>query len=194
MNEVVTYQKAMDKFHDDLTFVRVYLVTLWSVSRPWRSTCKLERGWIGSPYKTTSLRSLSVILFNNRYVPFGHGISGFGVNVDDRKIEKMEQIKLLSRTPYCLRLLSAIELRSFLGSANYYFRLIRVFSDISTLLNTATSTKTGFIWNKEVVESFMKVINVLVTPLAITYRMLVFLDSERREEKMRRLTPSNTRS
>lgn len=65
---------------------------------------------------------------------------------------------------------SQTELRSFLGLAAYYWRLIKRFSNIAAPLNAQTTPKNDFSWSKTVFASFESLKIALTGPLALTYQ------------------------
>ncbi|XP_073317220.1 uncharacterized mitochondrial protein AtMg00860-like [Primulina huaijiensis] len=75
----------------------------------------------------------------------GHIISGDGVEVDPSKVEAVRDWPFPK---------SVTKIRSFLGLAGYYRKLIQGFSSIVVPLTTLTKKNVKFFWESEYQESF----------------------------------------
>jgi hypothetical protein len=78
-------------------------------------------------------------------IVLGHSISNKGIEVDKAKIDIISKL-----TPP----MTAKGVRSFLGHAGFYRRLIKDFSKISRLLCALLAKETKFEWTKECMEAF----------------------------------------
>ncbi|XP_074323943.1 uncharacterized protein LOC141660859 [Apium graveolens] len=95
----------------------------------------------------------------------GHIISIEGIKVDLAKIEVVLNWER-PKTP--------TKVRSFLGLAGYYRRIVRDFAKTATPLTKLTRKNEKFIWNKKCEENFQELKNRLVTA-----HVLVLLDEQR---------------
>ncbi|CAN6685845.1 unnamed protein product [Malus baccata var. baccata] len=92
--------------------------------------------------------------FAYRRMPFGHIISGKGIEVDKSKIDLVRHLP--SRT-------SVREVRSFLGHAGFYRRFIKDFLKIAQPLCRLLQKEVAFEFTKECTESFNQLKELLTT-------------------------------
>nr|XP_018624073.1 uncharacterized mitochondrial protein AtMg00860-like [Nicotiana tomentosiformis] len=89
----------------------------------------------------------------------GHVVSSEGVKVYPKKIEVVQSWP---------RSFTAIEIRSFLGLAEYYRCFVEGFSSIAASLTRLTQKGALFWWSNECEESFQKLKTTLtITPVLI---------------------------
>ncbi len=90
----------------------------------------------------------------------GHVIGASGVAVDSDKVEVIRN----APTPT-----NITELRSFLGLAGYYRRLVKDFSEIAAPLHAGTSAKTKFQWDDQMQSAFEALKDILTTSPVLGY-------------------------
>ena len=79
-------------------------------------------------------------------IVLGHVVSKIGIEVDKAKVELISNLP----TPKCVR-----DIRSFLGHAGFYRRLIKNFSAIARPLCTLLAKDAPFTWSQACDIAFM---------------------------------------
>ncbi|WMV54907.1 hypothetical protein MTR67_048292 [Solanum verrucosum] len=97
----------------------------------------------------------------------------------------IEVYPIMTDTVKCWpRLISPIDIRSFLGLAGYYRRFVEDFSSIASLLTTLTQKKAKFIWSDACEKSFQELKDRLTFVVVLTlpegtYGFVVYFDASR---------------
>ena len=99
-------------------------------------------------------------LFQKEVAFLGHRVSEEGIACDPAKIESIASWP----TPR-----NATEVRSFLGTANYYRRYISGFSDIAEPLTNLTKKNTSFAWSGACEVAFNTLKERLISSDVMTY-------------------------
>ena len=90
----------------------------------------------------------------------GHVVTPEGIFPDPGKVEVVKNFP----TPASLK-----ELKSFLGSANYYLRFIKGFSEIASPLNALTKKGVNFCWSESCADAFDRLERVLISAPVVAF-------------------------
>ncbi|XP_013639389.1 PREDICTED: uncharacterized protein LOC106344578 [Brassica oleracea var. oleracea] len=97
--------------------------------------------------------------FGKREIGFlGHQVSGEGVSIDSEQVKAIKEWQRPS---------TVTEVRSFLGLAGYYRKIVKNFSLIAKPLTKLTGKGVSFIWGKETEEAFQRLKKALTTTLVL---------------------------
>ena len=136
MNALSTFQRMMDYVFRDILFVRVYLDDVVVFSDSMSSHVEHMLQVFEAIAKSGLKLKIEKCAFAQSQTKLlRHVFSAEGIAVDQEKISAIVEIPE-PRT--------VTEMRSFLGLAGYYRRLIPRFAEVSSVLHAATSAKVMF--------------------------------------------------
>ena len=87
-------------------------------------------------------------------IVLGHKVSKKGIEVDKAKVDLIVNLPVPSYVK---------QVRSFLGHAGFYRRLLKGFSKVARLLTNLLTKDAPFVFNESFVESFEKLRSLLVS-------------------------------
>ncbi|CAB5101095.1 unnamed protein product [Rhizophagus irregularis] len=155
-NAPATFQRLMDEILEEYIndFVVVYIDDIMIYSENLKDHMEHVEKVLKKLQENNLIIKLKKCRFLERNIEFlGHIVGNDGLRPDDKKIEKIKEMK----APTTVK-----EVRSFLGLCSYYRKFVKNFSKIARPISDLRKKGMPFIWGKEQQEAFEKLKEKLI--------------------------------
>ncbi|CAB5195545.1 unnamed protein product [Rhizophagus irregularis] len=155
-NAPATFQRLMDEILEEYIndFVVVYIDDIMIYSENLKDHMEHVEKVLKKLQENNLIIKLKKCRFLERNIEFlGHIVGNDGLRPDDKKIEKIKEMK----APTTVK-----EVRSFLGLCSYYRKFVKNFSKIARPISDLRKKGIPFIWGREQQEAFEKLKEKLI--------------------------------
>ncbi|GET59962.1 enzymatic polyprotein, putative [Rhizophagus irregularis DAOM 181602=DAOM 197198] len=155
-NAPATFQRLMDEILEEYIndFVVVYIDDIMIYSENLKDHMEHVEKVLKKLQENNLIIKLKKCRFLERNIEFlGHIVGNDGLRPDDKKIEKIKEMK----APTTVK-----EVRSFLGLCSYYRKFVKNFSKIARPISDLRKKGIPFIWRREQQEAFEKLKEKLI--------------------------------
>ncbi|GBC32893.2 enzymatic polyprotein, putative [Rhizophagus irregularis DAOM 181602=DAOM 197198] len=154
-NAPATFQRLMDEILEEYIndFVVVYIDDIMIYSENLKDHMEHVEKVLKKLQENNLIIKLKKCRFLERNIEFlGHIVGNDGLRPDDKKIEKIKEMKAPTMK----------EVRSFLGLCSYYRKFVKNFSKIARPISDLRKKGIPFIWGREQQEAFEKLKEKLI--------------------------------